>query len=192
MFCGMAKDGDEFGFKLEVVAEDYEVAAITCSGPSVDGKINCDIDISVEDEQSISFIVKDIYAKQFEKKGLFFGTIEIPLNDYIDEYTLMELGLDGNADMAVAIAVEGESKAKAAIMLDGEEAIAITIEAEIAKEIGDITVPTENVTEDSEQWLAGMSFDKFFENIENSSLPDELVQVIQMAIMSAMMGGMIY
>ncbi len=192
VFYRTVQDGGKFGIVFGVISEGYDTFFLEGSGAKNKDKTDFEMAVYAYDEELLKIKATEIDYKLLEKECRLSGTVELFVDSYIDEYTMAELGLDESMSVSLVVQSQEYGKAKIAIMLDGEEAIALNVESVMAENGGEAIVIPTNFIEDEEEWMAGMSFDKFFENIQKSSLPDELIQVIQMAIMSAMMGGMIY
>lgn len=177
-------DGNAFAF--EAVIEDVGFA-ITGSGTNKSGTIDAEYTLTVQDTDYLVLEVEGWKATAENIKG----TLRIePTAELIENVLGSADGLPF-ADVALEIKLSNDS---IELNLLGNDALVVGIVFE-SKEAsgGSIKEPSNYVdamdSEAMQKWLEDVKFDTILRNLRNAGVPSDLVDMLEMAIDSAMNGG---
>ena len=191
LFMGTAENDGEVG--TQIYLDDNKTSKMMeFVGKSTDvkGVVSGSYELFYEDE-SILFV--DLENMQTSKEGYNSGSITLsPSSGLI---TLLQDALDLGDTASVAGAAlsslslkfdleqtsEKQMKTTLHIMSGRTDYLAITLDATVS-EAEEIVVPTD-FTESADDWAAEFDFNALLEQVQNSELPDFIVELVQLYVM---------
>ncbi len=177
---GALKVGDDFAFGMSAIGEEFAKISISASGTEIKEVVNCTVTASYDGKQVAVLTLKDCDNSQADK-GITKGSVRLKpgsglasLPD-IDPSTAIAIGMFG---LNIEFETNG-NKSESFISVEMNNAnlagIKLTVENGEAEAI---TVPTDYVTEPA-VWAMSIDFNKILTALDNSELPDEIVNMIR-------------
>ena len=188
LFAASAQDGDDVGVEVYFKSGNDKVAGIY--GELVDdGKeISGTYELKVYGKSMAFIDIEGVDANKLEE-GYFVGTVilspskkllESIDDDFDEDFSIAGIALSSLA-LKIDIEENSQNKSKVTIsIMSGSSAYAsITLDSEISA--GEkVTIP--NKTTDIYDWAEDLDFDSLIESIDESGLPDYIVELIEAAI----------
>ena len=170
---------DEFAVDMSATVEDSPMISLSASGTDIKDVVNCTMTVSYDGKQAAVLTLKDCDNSKADK-GIFKGSVHLKPGSGlasipdIDPSTAIAIGMFGlkidfdnqanKSDMFISVEMNNANLAGIKLTVENGEAEAIT-------------VPTNYVT-DPETWAIGIDFNKILTALDNSELPDEIVNMI--------------
>lgn len=167
------KDSGEKLFELE--------GDLTDDGKKLSGTY----ELSVEGESMLIVELDGIDVKKLDE-GLFLGSINLSpskdlANMITDEMDLSVIGLS-LSKLSIQIDVpenDGKKSKMSLSLMNGDEAfVSFVIDGEIS-DGADVKLP-KDATDDPGEWVEGIDFDGFIEKVQDSDLPEYIVEYVEM------------
>lgn len=182
-----AQDGDMIGNEAYVEAEGERIVYIKGEETTKDGKVSGSYDVSIDNESILIIDLADIDTKSMEK-GFINGSISLSPSKKLLEILQDEMGMDmsvaGSILSSIALKLDVEQTESACKMTvglinNGEEYVAIVIDGTISEGKTIEAPAAEQTTEDILTWTMSVDLNALITALEESELPDELVNAIK-------------
>ena len=191
MFAGAAENGDSVGVQL--YAEDssnQKLFELVGKSTEVKDVLSGSYELLVEGE---SMLFVDLENMQTSKEGYASGSITLSPSSGLIALLQDEMGMDDTASVAgvalsaISLKFDFEQtddetiKTVIHVMSGRSDYIALTLDATVT-EAKDIALPTD-FTEDADAWTDEFDFNALLEQVQNSELPDFIVELVQLYVM---------
>ena len=180
--------GKKIATEVEI-GPDGEKVVIEGSGKNRGGVISAEYDIKYKGSDlklNLGTIVLEKYNTKTAKKGYLNGTIRIePSKTVMKKMDLDDVDeLISISDPQLEIVLDSsKTKNKTEINLMNDKDLLVGIELSMQlKNASKIKTPSTGKTvdvDDAEEWLESMDFDKLVSKLKKTSLPDELVEMVE-------------
>lgn len=177
---GSLKVGDDFAFEMTAYGEDFAKMSLTAHGTNVKDIVNGTISVSYDGKQIAAITLKDCDSSKADK-GIYKGVIHVRPGSGLSSLPEIE------PTMAIAIGMFGlnvefdvkEDEADYFLSVEMNSANLAGIKLHVENGAVDvITVPTDYVSEPI-VWAMSLDFNAILTAIDNSELPDEIVNIIR-------------
>ncbi len=177
---GSLKVGDNFAFELTANGEDLPKVGLSANGTNVKDILNGTVSVSYDGKQVAALTFTDCDNSKADK-GITKGSVKLrpgsglaSLPD-IDPSTAIAIGMFG---LNIDFECDGDSS-KSFISVEMNNANLAGIKLDVKNgEAEAITVPADHVT-DPTIWLMSLDFNEILTALDDSALPDELVDMIK-------------
>ena len=196
IFAGKADDGEQIGVEVSVETyyddefgstENFKLLGTTQENKDI---VSGSYEIIV-DQESMLFIDFENIDTDLLEDGYINGSITLSpssgLIDIIQNEVDIDSSIAGVAASAMSLKLDIEQKNNKSIkvvasVISGRSSyLTVTVDATISKG-KDIVIPTD-VTQDMNVWEDDFDFNALLERVQNSQLPDSIVQLIQLYIL---------
>lgn len=177
---GSLKVGDAFAFEMTATGEEFAKIAVSANGTNVKDVVNATVTASYDGKQVAVLTLKDCDNSKADK-GITKGSVHLKPGSGLaslpdmDPSTAIAIGMFGlkidfetaenKTDMFISVEMNNVNLAGVKLTVENGEAEAITVPSDY---ISDPTV-----------WVMSLDFNKILTALDNSELPDEIVNMIR-------------
>lgn len=188
LYYATVTKGKKIATEVEIGPEGEKVV-IEGSGKNRGGVISAEYDVEFQGggaEIEIGTIILEKYNTKTARKGYLNGTIRIePSKKIMKQLDLDDIDdLISISDLQLEVVFDSsKTKNKTEINLMNDKDLLVGVEATMQlKNASGIKTPSSRKTvdvDDADEWLESMDFDKFISQLKKTSLPDELVELVE-------------